>query len=172
MLLHFCILFLNPTSTSNFFVYLESQWTANSSDILCVWKYGQFFTHESNTFLLNKYVIETNGDNTQIDRWDRRQVYSNSAYALLIDSDALIIISPPQNHLGRVHHSCTTMQQSPQSSKFTPKTALPLRWSPPTSNTPIPRPTPLIIPNGIRIQSAVLPQYTFRTDTPTDQQIG
>jgi len=32
-----------------------------------------------------------------------------------------------------------------------------------------PRPTPLTIPNGIRIQSAVLPQYTFWTDTrPTD----
>jgi len=28
---------------------------------------------------------------TQTDRWDKRQVYSNSAYALLIVSDALII---------------------------------------------------------------------------------
>jgi len=36
-------------------------------------------------------------------------------------------------------------------------------------NTAIPRPTPLTIPNGIRIHSAVLPQYTFRTDTPTDR---
>ena len=38
------------------------------------------------------------------------------------------------------------------------------------SNTPIPRPTPFTIPNGIRIQSAVLPQYTFRTDRQTDRQ--
>jgi len=27
-------------------------------------------------------------------------------------------------------------------------------------------------PNGIRIQSAVLPQYTFRTDRQTDRQMG
>jgi len=33
------------------------------------------------------------------------------------------------------------------------------------SNTPIPSPTPLTTPNGIRIQSAVLAQYTFRTHT-------
>ena len=42
---------------------------------------------------------------------------------------------------------------------------LPLRRSPPPSNTPIPRPTPLTIPNGIRIHSA-----TFRTDRQTDRQ--
>jgi len=41
-----------------------------------------------------------------------------------------------------------------------PKTALLLRRSPPKSNAPIPRPTPLTTPNGICIQSAVLPQYT------------
>ena len=45
------------------------------------------------------------------------------------------------------------------------------------SNTPIHRPTPLtIIPNGIWIQSAVLPKYTFWTDRPThthtDRQMG
>jgi len=28
--------------------------------------------------------------------------------------------------------------------------------------------TPLTTPNGIQIQSAVLPQYTLRTDPPTD----
>jgi len=37
------------------------------------------------------------------------------------------------------------------------------------SNTPMPRPTPLTTPNGIWIHSAVLPQYTFRTDRQTDQ---
>jgi len=37
------------------------------------------------------------------------------------------------------------------------------------SNTPIPRLTPFTIPNGIRIHSAVLPQYTFRTDRQTDK---
>ena len=43
------------------------------------------------------------------------------------------------------------------------KLPLSLRRSPPPSNTPIPRPTPFTTPNGIQIQSAVLPQYTFRT---------
>jgi len=43
---------------------------------------------------------------------------------------------------------------------FTPKLPLPLRRSPPKSNTPIASPTPLTTPNGIGIQSAVLPQYT------------
>jgi len=43
---------------------------------------------------------------------------------------------------------------------FTPKLPLPLQRSPPKSNTPIPSPTPLTTPNGIWIQSAVLPQYT------------
>ena len=36
-------------------------------------------------------------------------------------------------------------------------------------NTPIPRPTPLTTPNGIRIRSAVLAQYIFRPDRPTDR---
>jgi len=35
---------------------------------------------------------------------------------------------------------------------------------------PIPRPTPLTTPNSIRIQSAVLPQYTCRTNRQTDTQ--
>jgi len=39
-----------------------------------------------------------------------------------------------------------------------------------SSNTPIRRPTSLTTQNGIHIQSAVLPQYTFRTDRQTDTQ--
>jgi len=50
------------------------------------------------------------------------------------------------------------------------KTAPSLRRSPPPSNTLIPRPTPLTTPNGIGIQSAVLPQYTFWTDRQTGRQ--
>ena len=53
--------------------------------------------------------------------------------------------------------------------RFTPKTApFPSTITTP-SNTPITRPTPLITLNGIRIHSAVLPQYTFRTDRHTDR---
>ena len=48
------------------------------------------------------------------------------------------------------------------------KTAPSLRRSPPLSNTLITRSTPLTTLNGIRIQSAVLPQYT--PDGPTDRQ--
>jgi len=80
--------------------------------------------------------------------------------------------SPPQSNLGRARRSRATTQQSPhlfQWGAHTSKLALPLRRSPPPSNTPIPQPTPLTIPNGIRIQSAVLPQYTFRTDRQTDR---
>jgi len=46
---------------------------------------------------------------------------------------------------------------------------LPLRQSATPSNTPIPRVTPLIIPNSIWIHSVVLPQYIFRTDRQTDR---
>jgi len=54
--------------------------------------------------------------------------------------------------------------------KFTPKTA-PSPWTITIqSNTPISRPTPLTIPNGIRIQLAVLPQYILQTDRQTDRQ--
>jgi len=44
------------------------------------------------------------------------------------------------------------------------------RRSPLPSNTPLPRPISLTIPNGIWIQSAVIPQYTFRTDRLTDRE--
>jgi len=54
--------------------------------------------------------------------------------------------------------------------KFTPKTAPSPSTITNPSITPIPWPTPLTTPNGIRIQSAILPQYTLRTDRPTDRQ--
>jgi len=38
------------------------------------------------------------------------------------------------------------------------------------SNAPIPRPTPLTIPNGIQIQSAILPQYTLQTDQQSNRR--
>jgi len=48
---------------------------------------------------------------------------------------------------------------------------IPPRRSPPRANTPITRPTPLTIPNGIRIELIVLPHYTFRTDRYTSRQM-
>ena len=53
--------------------------------------------------------------------------------------------------------------------KFIPKSAPSPSTITTPSNTAIPRPTPLTIPNGIRIHSAVLPQYTFQTDRQTDR---
>jgi len=50
------------------------------------------------------------------------------------------------------------------------KLPFPLRRSPPLSNTPISRPTPLTTPNSIQIQLAVLPQYALRTNRQTDQR--
>jgi len=53
--------------------------------------------------------------------------------------------------------------------KFAPKTAPYSLTIATPSNTPIP--WPLTIPNGIRIQSAVLPQYTIRTDRWARRQL-
>ena len=53
-------------------------------------------------------------------------------------------------------------------SHLPPKLPIPLRRSPPPSGTPIPRPTLLITPYGIQIQSAVLSQYILRIDRQTD----
>jgi len=78
-------------------------------------------------------------------------------------------LAHPTHHatqqLDRYTHFHTTMQQSPHWLKWVAtnsprKLPLPLRRSPPKSNTPIPSPTPLTTPNGTRIQSAVSPQYT------------
>jgi len=49
---------------------------------------------------------------------------------------------------------------------------LPFPWDVDPYNTRIPWTTPLTIPNGIQIQSAVFPQFTNRTDRPTDRQIN
>jgi len=54
---------------------------------------------------------------------------------------------------------------------FTPITAPSLRRSPPHLYTH-PSTDPTHHPNGIEIQSAVLPQYTLRTDRETDRQIA
>jgi len=66
--------------------------------------------------------------------------------------------------LRKVHRCCRTIQHSPHwlqwdAPNSPPKLPLGLRRSSPKSNTPIPSPTPLTTPNGIQIQSAVLPQY-------------
>jgi len=75
--------------------------------------------------------------------------------------------TPPQS-LYTLPHSCTTKAPlvtiGRPKLKIHPQNCPSLRRSPPLSNTPIPRPTPLTTPNGIWIKSAVLPQYTLQTD--------
>jgi len=75
----------------------------------------------------------------------------------------------PTHHAKRQLDCCThfhtTMQRSPHwlqwdAANSPPKLPLPIRRSPPKSNTPIPSPTPLTTPNGIRIQSAMLSLLT------------
>jgi len=78
------------------------------------------------------------------------------------------LTSPVQSNLGRVASQSPCWLQwdasnLPQNCPF-PSTMTT------TSNTPIHRQTPLTIPNGIRIHSAVLPRYTFRTERQTDRQ--
>jgi len=41
-----------------------------------------------------------------------------------------------------------------------------------TISTPIPQPTPLTNPNGIQIQSAVLPKNNLQKGRQTDRQVG
>jgi len=71
-----------------------------------------------------------------------------------------------QSNLRRARRSCRTIQRSPIGYSGMPQISppkLPLTFGDHhPSNTPIIRLTPLTIPNGIRIHSAVLPQYTFR----------
>ena len=79
--------------------------------------------------------------------------------------------SPAQSNLGKA------MPQTPYYLQWdTPnspaKLPLPLQRSTSASNRPIPWLTPLTIPIGIWIQPVILPQYTFRTDWPTDRQTG
>jgi len=80
---------------------------------------------------------------------------------------AEIKTSPTQSNLGRArrHPSRRTPQIRFQNCPF----SFDDRHAPP-SITAIPRPTPLITRNGIRNQSAVLPQYTSQTDSQTDRQ--
>ena len=53
-----------------------------------------------------------------------------------------------------------------------PKLQFPLRRYPPPFNTSIPRLTPPTIPDGMQIESAILPQCIFRIDTQTDKPVG
>ena len=77
-----------------------------------------------------------------------------------------LVVKSSQNYSRRAHRRPIGYNRTPQihlqNCPFPTTISTPL-------NTPIPRPTPLTAPNGIQIQSAVLPQYIFwtATDRPT-----
>jgi len=82
------------------------QWTPQIHPQKCSFPFDDLYSHRIHPSLDRPHSLPqtASGSNqpfchntlsghrhTQTDRWDRRQVYSNSAYALLIVSDALII---------------------------------------------------------------------------------
>jgi len=161
-----CYIFVHfpstPNSNLNLTISLESQWNIDSNYILSVRKYCQLFTHESNTFLDEQYVIpplQTNGaqmpKNTRNDA--RNSPFPCSTWTLI--HQCLGWAHPthrPKRQLDRCTHFRTTTQQSPHwlqwdAPNSPPKLPIPLRRSPLKSNTLIPRPTPLTIPNGTRL---------------------
>ena len=177
LLLHFCILLVN----SNIDVELDRIFgkpkKGDANCILSVGRYCQVLTHKSNTFLLK--ISHSN-------QW--KKTPRNCPFPLrhvdshLINPSLDRPHSPPQRQLDRFTHFRTTTQQRPHWLQwYTPNSPqnspLPstITTHSPASNTPIPPPTPLTILNGIWIQSAVLPQYTFWTDrqthTHTDRQM-
>jgi len=159
-------------------------------DIFRIGKYCQLFTHES---IIDQYVsvpvyrhckvLEENAEKCQ----KLRQKQSLPKFPLRHVDFHLTheCLCHPTHHakrqLDRCTHFHTTTQQSPHclqwdATNSLPKLPLPLRRSPP--KTPIPSPTPLTTPNGIEIQSAVLPLLTCAdgqmglTNVPSHKRSG
>jgi len=74
-----------------------------------------------------------------------------------------------KRQLDRFTHFRRTTQQSPRWLQWDATTSPQNCPSSSTITTPSNTPTPLIIHNGIGIHSAVLPQYTLRTDRQTNR---
>ena len=69
------------------------------------------------------------------------------------------------SHTYAVNSPLVTMARS----KFAPTAPLPVDQSPNRTNCFIPGPVRAMMPNGIRIRSAVCPQCTGQIDAPTDR---
>jgi len=134
-------------------------------DILSVRKYCQLFTHKTNTFLLNNAPFKQMG-RTPKTPFPLQHVNPHLKHQCLDRqrSQPQMIGSHTSAQLcNRVPIGYNRIPQiHPQNCPFPSTITTP-------SNTPILRPTPLTIPNGIRIQSAVLPQYPFRTHRQTNR---
>jgi len=96
--------------------------------------------------------------------------YSLEARTSMLGLTPLTTQTTARSVYALLHNYATTSPMvTMERPKFTPKTTTSPSTITTPSNTPIPRPIPLITPNGIQIQSAVLPQYTLRTDRQTDR---
>ena len=153
----------------NLTISSESQWK-DVSDILSVRKYCQLFTHESNKFVTNN-AIETNGGKTPQNLlkppFNLQHVDSHLIHQCLVRPHPLSQMKAQSVHALQHNYATKSLLATMGRPTFTPKTAPSLRRSPPKSNTPIFRLTPLTTPNGTPMQSAVSPQYTF-----ADRQMG
>jgi len=74
-----------------------------------------------------------------------------------------------KRQLDRCTHFCTTMQQIPHWLQWDTQNLLPFDDNYPHLIHLPSTDGPITVPNGIRIQSAILPQYTLRTDRLTDR---
>ena len=151
------------------------KWRSKNVGLLSVRKYCQFFTHESNTFLCEKYTpMGRKSSETDPSPWGMR-IISNTCMLwptpLTIPNEAWSIHTLLYNYITKSPLVTTGCH------KFLPppgKKTAPLLITTPYK-IPIPRPTPLTIgyvPNGIQIQSTILLQYTFRTVRLIDQKMG
>jgi len=161
----------NPHFNIELDYIIRGQSYTEFSNIFRVGKYCQLFTHES---IIHQYVsvsvcclykvLDENAKNA-------RNHARNSPFPLRHVDFHLTheCLAHPTYHakrqLDRCTHFHTTTQQSPlwlqwDAANSPPKLPLRLRRSPLKSNTPIPSQTPLTTPNGIQIQSAVLPLIT------------
>jgi len=180
-LLHFCKFHANPSSTLNLTVSSESQRNRDSNDILSIRKYCELFTYMLNTFLLkirhwNQWANGSKKTQKTYLPLEARGPPSSASMPGYINAWSHLT-HHPKRQLDRFTHFGTTTQQFPHWLQWdalstSPKLPLPIQWLPSPSNTPIPRPTPLTNPNGIKTHSSFLPQYTFRTDRQTNQQMG
>jgi len=181
-LLYFCKFSQTPTSTSNLTASSENQWNWDSKDVLCVRKYCQLFTHESNTFVAKMRHWNQWGGFGAINPRNRPFPFGHIKPHTQMPKPAPLT-TPNNSSIGSRIFAQLYATNFPLvlmgRPKFTPKTAPSHGRSPTPSDTPIPRPTPLTtrtaiemlhdialykltidIDFGIRIHSDFLPIHT------------
>jgi len=149
----------------------ETTFNNDSSDILSVEKYCELFTHELNMFIFCLHTAKIHSN-----QWTRKPRKLPLPLEMWTPSNTLVSGPTPlhpNRQLDYFTHFSTTMPQSSHWLQWMPISTqkLPLCVGQlPTSTTYlILGPSRATTPNGIQIQSAVLPQPTGQTDPPTDR---